>query len=98
MHLAGGIVGSLLLGLFADRAFNPAIVHQGVFVSGSWELMGDEIIAVVATLVWSGLLTLVIVWLLDKVMPGGIRVSEEDEDTGLDLTQHSEVGYALERV
>ena len=98
VHLAGGIVGSLLLGLFADRAFNPAIVHQGVFVSGSWELMGDQIIAVVATLVWSGLLTLVIVWLLDKVMPGGIRVSEEDEDTGLDLTQHSEVGYALERV
>jgi Amt family ammonium transporter len=98
VHLVGGIVGSLLLGLFADRAFNPAVIHQGVFVNGSWELMGDQIIAVVATLVWSGILTLVIVWLLDKIMPGGIRVSEEDEETGLDLTQHSEVGYALERV
>jgi ammonia channel protein AmtB len=32
------------------------------------------------------------------VIPGGIRVSDEDEETGLDLTQHSEVGYALERV
>jgi Amt family ammonium transporter len=98
VHLVGGIVGSLLLGLFADRAFNPAVTHQGVFVNGSWELMGDQIIAVVATLLWSGILTLVIVWLLDKIMPGGIRVSEEDEETGLDLTQHSEVGYALERV
>ena len=46
VHLVGGIVGSLLLGLFADRAFNPAITHQGVFVNGSWELMGDQIIAV----------------------------------------------------
>ena len=98
VHLVGGIVGSLLLGLFADRAFNPAVTHQGVFVNGSWELMGDQLIAVVATLVWSGVITLVIVKVLDLVMPGGIRVSDEDEETGLDLTQHSEVGYALERV
>jgi Amt family ammonium transporter len=98
VHLVGGIAGSLLLGLFADRAFNPAVTHQGVFVNGSWELMGDQIIAVVATLVWSGVLTFVIVKVLDLVMPGGVRVSTEDEETGLDLTQHSEVGYALERV
>jgi Amt family ammonium transporter len=99
VHLVGGIVGSLLLGLFADAAFNPAVVHEGVFVSGgSWELMGDQLIAVGATILWSGLLTLAIVWVLDKVMPGGVRVSEEDEETGLDLTQHSEVGYSLERV
>jgi ammonium transporter, Amt family len=98
VHLVGGIVGSLLLGLFADRAFNPAVTHQGVFVNGSWELMGDQLIAVVATLVWSGVITLVIVKVLDLVIPGGIRVSDEDEETGLDLTQHSEVGYALERV
>ena len=98
VHLVGGIVGSLLLGLFADRAFNPAVTHQGVFVNGSWELMGDQVIAVVATLVWSGVITLVIVKVLDLVIPGGIRVSDEDEETGLDLTQHSEVGYALERV
>jgi Amt family ammonium transporter len=98
VHLVGGIVGSLLLGLFADRAFNPAVTHQGVFVNGSWELMGDQVIAVVSTLVWSGVITLVIVKVLDLVIPGGIRVSDEDEETGLDLTQHSEVGYALERV
>jgi Amt family ammonium transporter len=98
VHLVGGIVGSLLLGLFADRAFNPAVTHQGVFVNGSWELMGDQLLAVGSTLVWSGVLTFVIVKVLDLVIPGGIRVSEEDEETGLDLTQHSEVGYALERV
>jgi Amt family ammonium transporter len=98
VHLVGGLAGSLLLGLFADRAFNPAVVHQGVFVNGSWELMGDQLVAVGATLVWSGVLTFVILKVLQLVIPGGLRVSEDDEETGLDLTQHSEVGYSLDRV
>jgi Amt family ammonium transporter len=98
VHLAGGLIGSLLLGLFADRAFNPAVVHEGVFIDGSWELMGDQLIAVGATLLWSGVLTFVILKVLHLVIPGGLRVSDEDEETGLDLTQHSEVGYSLDRV
>jgi Amt family ammonium transporter len=99
VHLVGGLIGSLLLGLFADRAFNPSVVHQGVFIDGgSWELMGDQLIAVVATLVWSGVLTFVILKVLHLVIPGGLRVSDEDEQTGLDITQHSEMGYAYDRV
>jgi Amt family ammonium transporter len=98
VHLTGGIVGSLLLGLFADRVVNPAVVHQGVFVNGSWELMGDQVVAVVATILWSFVLTFVIVKVLDRIMPGGVRVSPESEEVGLDLSQHSEVGYSLDRV
>jgi Amt family ammonium transporter len=98
VHFVGGLLGSLLLGLFADRAFNPAVVHQGVFVNGSWELMGDQLVAVVATIVWSGVLTFVILKVLQLVVPGGLRVSDEDEQLGLDLTQHSEVGYSYDRV
>jgi Amt family ammonium transporter len=98
VHLVGGIVGSLLLGLFADQAYNSAIVDEGVFAGGGWALMGEQVIAVVATLVWSGVITFIIVKVLDLVMRGGVRVSDEDEETGLDLTQHSEVGYSLERV
>jgi Amt family ammonium transporter len=98
VHLVGGIAGSLMLGLLADRAYNAAVVHQGVFVNGSWELMGDQIVAVVATLVWSFAVTFVIIKVLDLVMPGGIRVTEEDEQLGLDLTLHSEVGYSFDRV
>jgi ammonium transporter, Amt family len=98
VHLVGGLIGSLLLGLFADRAFNPGVVHEGVFVNGSWELMGDQLIAVVATLLWSGVLTFVILKVLHLVIPGGLRVSEEDEQLGLDLTQHSETGYSYDRV
>jgi Amt family ammonium transporter len=40
----------------------------------------------------------VILKVLQLVIPGGLRVSEDDEETGLDLTQHSEVGYSLDRV
>jgi Amt family ammonium transporter len=97
VHLVGGLVGSLLLGFFADAAINPAGT-DGVFLGGGFGLFGEQVLAVVATMVWSFAVTFGIVLVLGKVLPGGIRVSEEDEDTGLDLSQHSETGYALERV
>jgi Amt family ammonium transporter len=49
-------------------------------------------------LVFSFVVSAVIAMLLKAVLPGGIRASEEEEETGLDLSQHSETGYALERV
>jgi Amt family ammonium transporter len=99
VHLVGGILGTLLLGLFADAAVNPAVTHPGVLMDGgSWSLMGDQIVAVVATMVFSFVVTYAIAVALKALHPGGIRVSEEDEEAGLDLTQHSEVAYALERV
>jgi len=97
VHLVGGIVGSLLLGFFADAAINPAGA-DGVFLGGGLGLFGEQMLAVAATMVWSFAVTFGIVFVLSKVLPGGIRVSAEDEDTGLDLSQHSETGYALERV
>jgi Amt family ammonium transporter len=99
VHLVGGLLGSLLLGLFATKAVNPAVTRQGALMAGGdWSLMGRQLLAVGATLVWSFVATIVIVKVLDWVMPGGIRVSDEDEQMGLDLTQHSEVGYSLDRV
>jgi ammonium transporter, Amt family len=98
VHLVGGLIGSLLLGFFADSSINPAVVDEGVFLGGGVSLLWEQVIAVAATLVWSFVVTLVIMYVLKAVLPGGIRVSEDDEETGLDLTQHSETGYALERV
>ena len=96
VHLVGGILGSLLLGLFADRAVNAA-GRNGLFAGGGLGLLGDQAIAVGATVVFSLVVTAVIALVLRAVMPGGIRVSEEDEETGLDLSQHSETGYAFDR-
>ena len=47
---------------------------------------------------WSFAVTMIIMVVLKRVLPKGVRVDAEDEETGLDLTQHSETGYALDRV
>jgi Amt family ammonium transporter len=94
VHLVGGIVGSLLLGLFADISINAA-GRDGVFFGGGWGLFGDQVVAVAATLVYSFVVTYVICIVLKRALPGGIRTSDEEEDLGLDLTEHSEVGYSF---
>ena len=95
VHLVGGIVGSMLLGLFSDKTVN-GVGADGTFFGGGASLLGKQTIAVVATLVFSGVMTFIIAKVLDMVIPGGLRVNEEDEESGLDLSQHSEVGYALQ--
>ncbi|MGH8976935.1 MAG: ammonium transporter, partial [Acidimicrobiia bacterium] len=97
VHLVGGLLGSILLGLFADASVNE-FGRDGAFFGGGWGLFGEQILAVFVVLAFSFVVSLIIGFVLDKVLPQGIRVSEEDEETGLDLTQHSEQGYALERV
>ncbi|MGH9279384.1 MAG: ammonium transporter [Acidimicrobiales bacterium] len=97
VHLVGGIIGSVLLGLFADAAVNEA-GKDGLFAGGGAGLLGEQILAVVVVGVFSFAVSMVIALVLKNVLPGGIRASQEDEETGLDLTQHSETGYALERV
>ena len=80
VHLVGGIVGSLLLGFFADKAVNRA-GRNGVFVhGGGFGLLGEQALAVVATLVYSFVVTFAIAWVVDKLFPGGLRVDEETED------------------
>jgi Amt family ammonium transporter len=94
VHLVGGVVGSLLLGLFADQSVNPG-GRDGVFLGGGSGLFGDQVVAVVATLVYSFVVTYVLCLVLKAVLPGGLRVDEEAEEVGLDLSQHSEVGYSF---
>jgi Amt family ammonium transporter len=96
VHLVGGILGSLMVGLFADQAVNKAGT-DGLFLGGGWDLLGEQAIAVVAVGLFSFVVSGLIGLALKAVLPGGIRVTEDEETTGLDLTQHSETGYALER-
>jgi Amt family ammonium transporter len=49
-------------------------------------------------LVYSFVVTLVIMLVLKKVLPGGVRVDAEEEESGLDLSEHSETAYAYDRV
>ena len=102
VHLVGGLIGSLLVGVFADAAYNSAVAAApgggGLIETGNLDLLGEQLIAVSATMAWSFLLTGAILLVLKVVLPKGIRSTEEEEETGLDQSYHSEAGYALERV
>src|SRR5215510_1787727 len=91
VHLVGGLAGALLLGLFADANINPAVTNEGLFLGGGTSLLADQALASVVTLAYSFVASLIIAKVIDLAV--GLRVSEEDEDTGLDLSQHAEVAY-----
>ena len=93
VHLVGGLVGSVLLGLFADNTINSVVGdNEGLLLGGGASLLVDQIVAAVVTLVFSFVASLAIGKVIDLTI--GLRVSEEDEDLGLDLSQHAEVAYA----
>jgi Amt family ammonium transporter len=97
VHLVGGILGSILLGLFADDAVNPA-GKDGAFFGGGWGLFGEQVLAVAVVLAFSFAVSAILGLVLKAALPGGIRVTAEEEAVGLDTTQHAETGYALELV
>jgi Amt family ammonium transporter len=90
VHLVGGIVGAMLLGVFADTAVN-SLGADGLFLGGGASLLGDQFIAVVATLVFSFVVTGIAAIAIDRTI--GLRVSTEDELIGLDQSQHAETAY-----
>src|SRR3954454_11908688 len=91
VHLVGGVLGSLLLGFFADLAINSAGA-DGVFFGGGAALLGEQALAVGVTLVYSFVLSFAIAKAIDLTI--GLRVTEEDDVRGLDETQHAETAYA----
>ena len=92
VHLVGGVVGALLLGVFSDISMNE-FGADGLLFGGGFTLLGKQLIAIGATFAFSFVVTLGIAKLVDAVI--GLRVTEEEEVTGLDLSQHAEVGYSL---
>jgi Amt family ammonium transporter len=91
VHLVGGIVGSILLGVFADASINAA-GFDGL-VNGGNALIVDQITAVAVTIVFSGVISFVLAKVIDMVI--GLRVTPDQEDEGLDTSQHAETAYAL---
>lgn len=89
IHGVGGTWGALATGLFASRAINDA-GENGLFF-GNPGLLGVQVLTVLITWVYAFVVTLVILKVLDWTL--GLRVSDEEEEMGLDLSQHSETGY-----
>ncbi|MEC4676192.1 MAG: ammonium transporter [Nitrospirota bacterium] len=91
IHGVGGTWGAIATGLFASTAVNPA-GKNGLFF-GDPSLVITQILAILATYLFVFVFTLAILKAIDWTM--GLRISEEDEATGLDQTQHGESGYSF---
>lgn len=91
VHGVGGILGMLLLGVFAQKLWNPAGADG--LVAGGSALIGHQLIAVAATVVWSCAATFGLLKLVDAMV--GLRVQPDVEREGLDVNLHGEAGYAI---
>ena len=91
VHGVGGTWGALATGLFACKAINSA-GNDGLFF-GNFSLIGIQALSVVSAWIYSFVVTLIILKILDWTM--GLRVTEEHEINGLDLSQHGEAGYSF---
>jgi Amt family ammonium transporter len=98
VHGAGGTIGALLTGLFATRLINPiygadksgAALPTGA-LDGNWSQLWNQAGGIAIAWLISILGTLLLLFLVDKLV--GLRVSAQDEQLGLDQTQHGESGY-----
>lgn len=93
VHFVGGVVGMLLIGLFATQGNveNLGFGSAGLFYGGGLEQLGKQAVAVVATMVYAFVVTWLIGTVIDKTI--GFRIDEETEVAGIDQAEHLETAY-----
>ncbi|MCC6214935.1 MAG: ammonium transporter [Polyangiaceae bacterium] len=91
VHGVGGLVGAILTGVFAAKAWNPA--GQDGLLYGGTQLFVEQFIAAGAAAGYAVIVTFVLLKVLDAVL--GLRAAKDDEQEGLDITVHGEEAYAL---
>jgi Amt family ammonium transporter len=90
VHAVGGIVGAMLTGVFADASLGGKGLAEGMTIASQLLVQGQ---GVLVTLVYTAVASFVILKVIDVII--GLRVNEEDETQGLDLSEHDERGYIL---
>jgi ammonium transporter, Amt family len=93
VHGVGGTWGALATGLFATASVSGLVDNEGLFYGNASQVV-DQLIAIGVVWVYSFGVTAIILKALDLTI--GLRVSEEEEDLGLDITQHGERGYVMD--
>jgi len=93
IHGMGGILGMLLTGIFASRAVQDLNGGSpvGLVEGGGYDLLGIQLMAVLFTILLTVAFTFILLWILERTM--GLRVSQDEEMEGLDLSLHGEEGY-----
>ena len=90
VHAVGGIVGAILTGLCADKMMGGVGLAEGMTIGGQ---LWAQFKGAAFTIVYSGVLSFVILKIVDVLV--GLRVTEEEETQGLDIALHDERGYSL---
>ncbi|MDP9329879.1 MAG: ammonium transporter [Actinomycetota bacterium] len=91
VHFVGGTLGAILIGFVGTAAIGG---KNGLFYGGNAALLGQQVLAVVSVAAYSLIVSALIALAIKHTM--GLRVSEENEDLGLDLSQHDESAYDFE--
>lgn len=96
VHGAGGTIGALLTGVFASQAINPVFgAGKSVgAIEGHWGQVGNQLVGVLIAWAFALVGTIVLLKVVDLIT--GLRVTEDQEIEGLDITQHGEEAYNLE--
>jgi Amt family ammonium transporter len=89
VHGVGGLIGTLLTGVFVSASLGGAGLAEGVSIG---DQVLTQLIGIVAAILWCGILTWLILKLVNATV--GLRVADEQETEGLDLAQHGERGYS----
>ena len=90
VHGIGGIVGALLTGVFVAKGLGGNGLAEGMTIGTQ---VWAQLLSIIITIAWSGILSFIILKIVDATV--GLRVEEDEERQGLDLSQHNERGYNL---
>ena len=90
VHGIGGTIGAILTGVFATQQVTGATEALGA-IDGNVDAIVGQLVSVIVTVVYAAVISLIILKLLEKTM--GLRVDEDAETRGLDLSEHGEEGY-----
>lgn len=91
VHGVGGIVGSILTGVFATQVITGESGAQGALY-GDWHQLWVQLIATAASIIYSAVMTFILFVIVNKTI--GLRVSRDNESIGLDISQHGEIAYS----
>ncbi len=90
VHGVGGMLGTFMAGIFAASSLGGVGYAEGVTMGSQ---LGVQVIGIVFTFAWTAVVTFIILKVVNAII--GLRVSDEDETQGLDITEHDERGYII---
>ncbi len=96
VHFVGGVVGTLMIGLFADPRAGGSFGVAGLFYGGGFDQLIRQLLGALAVGIYAFGVSLVIAWAIKRAF--GWRISANSELAGIDQNEHSEIGYDLSPV